>query len=114
MLLRTRSSIRLCVGLLLTLFITYYAMVAAFTHVHIVNGVMIVHSHPFSSPHEHSSSQAMVLHFMTTFQSLEAEISTPLHPDYILLAIIAPRTDQPFVKGRTLEGVYLRAPPARF
>lgn len=111
---RTRSSIRLCVGLLLTLFIAYYAMVAAFAHVHIVNGVMIVHSHPFSSPHEHSAGQAMVLHFMTTFQSLEAEISTSIHPDYILLAVIEPETDVPFAQSDVLEGLYLRAPPAMF
>ena len=34
--------------LLLALFLTYQVSITLFTHVHIVNGVMIVHSHPSS------------------------------------------------------------------
>ena len=37
--------------LLLALFLTYQVSITLFTHVHIVNGVMIVHSHPSSEKH---------------------------------------------------------------
>ena len=47
---------------LLSLFMTYQACIIMFAHVHIVNGVMLVHSHPFSQQHNHSEGQTLVLH----------------------------------------------------
>jgi len=35
--------------LLLFLFLGYYSSITFFTHSHIINGVTIVHSHPFNS-----------------------------------------------------------------
>lgn len=62
---------RIVVGfrlLLLLLFVGYYSSVTLFFHAHLVNGVVVVHSHPFqkstgngpTQSHSHSSS-ALVL-----------------------------------------------------
>lgn len=82
-----RKHIRVWALCLATLFAAYYATTALFTHVHVVNGVMLVHSHPFSHSHSHSDGQTLALHFLSTFSSLEpghTEVETPdLHLQYI-------------------------------
>ena len=72
----TGAWIRITVSLFLTVFVAYYAIVSAYAHVHVVNGVMIVHSHPFSDQHSHTAGQTLVLHFLTDFHSLEASGQT--------------------------------------
>ena len=48
--------------MLLTLFLAYQASITMFAHVHYVNGVMIVHSHPSAdSEHTHTQSQILTL-----------------------------------------------------
>lgn len=42
---------------LLSVFATYYGAVMLFAHVHVVNGVMLVHSHPFNKQHTHAGGQ---------------------------------------------------------
>ena len=83
-----RKHIRVWALCLATLFAAYYATTALFTHVHVVNGVMLVHSHPFSHSHSHSDGQTLALHFLSTFSSLEpghTEVKTPdLHLLYSL------------------------------
>ena len=50
------------------LFIAYLGCLIAFTHVHIVNGVTIVHSHPYHKTddgrpdHEHGYAEFQLLH----------------------------------------------------
>lgn len=109
-----RKHIRVWALCLATLFAAYYATTALFTHVHVVNGVMLVHSHPFSHSHSHSDGQTLALHFLSTFSSLEpghTEVETPdLHLLYSL----------PYIKNTfhavccCTEGMYLRAPPVLF
>ena len=45
---------------LLTLFVAYQVSITMFSHVHYVNGVMIVHSHP-SADNEHMHTDAQIL-----------------------------------------------------
>ena len=102
-----RKHIRVWALCLATLFAAYYATTALFTHVHVVNGVMLVHSHPFSHSHSHSDGQTLALHFLSTFSSLEpghTEVETPdLHLLYSL----------PYIKNTfhavccCTEGMYL-------
>ena len=48
--------------MLLTLFLAYQASITMFAHVHYVNGVMLVHSHPATdSEHTHTQSQILTL-----------------------------------------------------
>ena len=58
--------------MLLTVFMAYYAIISVYAHVHVVNGVMVVHSHPFKDKHSHPTGQTLVLHHLTHFNSLEA------------------------------------------
>ena len=47
---------------LLTLFVAYQASITMFSHIHYVNGVMIVHSHPSADDeHTHTPSQILTL-----------------------------------------------------
>ena len=56
------------------LFISYLGCLIAFTHVHIVNGVTIVHSHPYQKnddgtpKKEHNYAEFQLLHQLSTIQ----------------------------------------------
>lgn len=96
---------------LLSLFMTYQACIIMFAHVHIVNGVMLVHSHPFSQQHNHSDGQTLVLHHLSTYHSLEASPSFALSvPAFFLIAVFFIAACQRVVL-RPAVGLYLRAPP---
>ena len=68
---RLRKYLRI---LLPALFIAYLGCIIAFTHVHIVNGVTIVHSHPFHKTddgrpdHEHGYAEFQLLHQLSVLQ----------------------------------------------
>jgi len=49
------------------LFISYLVSFTFFTHVHVVNGVTIVHSHPFKkgAAHDHSTVELQLVHFLS-------------------------------------------------
>jgi hypothetical protein len=65
--------------LLLTLFLTYQVSITLFTHVHIVNGVMIVHSHPSSGKHHtHTTGQVISIAHLSTIHTLEAEVQAEM------------------------------------
>ena len=53
--------------LLLALFLTYQVSITLFTHVHIVNGVMIVHSHPSSEKHHTHTTGQVITGLLCTF-----------------------------------------------
>lgn len=83
---RSRTLTRACAAMLLTVFMAYYAIISVYAHVHVVNGVMVVHSHPFKDKHSHPTGQTLVLHHLTHFNSLEAgpaaEIEAPRREAY--------------------------------
>lgn len=49
------------------LFISYMAGITLFTHSHVVNGVTIVHSHPFKkdSAHSHTTVEFQLIHLLS-------------------------------------------------
>ncbi len=49
------------------LFVSYLVSLTFFAHVHVVNGVTIVHSHPFKkgAAHEHSTVELIHIHFLS-------------------------------------------------
>jgi hypothetical protein len=62
---------------LLIIFSGYFASVTFFTHTHIVDGVTIVHSHPFRSHsgnvpvhHQHSENGFVLIHFLSHFMTI--------------------------------------------
>lgn len=105
--------------LLPALFMAYLGCLIAFTHVHIVNGVTIVHSHPYHKTddgrpdHGHGYAEFQLLHQLSVVLVTGAAFVTillaalysfvhifsfaPVYPDYIF----------PFRGKRSL-----RAPPA--
>ena len=48
------------------LFISYMAGITLFTHSHVVNGVTIVHSHPFKKggEHSHTTVEFQLIHIL--------------------------------------------------
>ena len=62
---------------LLIIFTSYYVSVTYFPHTHIIDGITIVHSHPFKSlpdknpaPHSHSQNALILIHFLSVIQVL--------------------------------------------
>lgn len=57
---------------LLALFVSYQCCIHFFGHAHIVNGAMIVHSHPFSTQtHTHTDGQIVTLANLMEFSGTE-------------------------------------------
>ena len=77
------------------IFMIYYGEIISFTHVHVVNGVTVVHAHPYKSGnasdyHHHSLSELQLFHQLSVFsledgavQSLIIEPFIPLFLCYI-------------------------------
>ena len=98
--------------LLLTLFVTYQASITMFAHVHYINGVMIVHSHPSAdNEHTHTVSQILTLAQVSEWAGTE--------PVFVTLAEVSLSVFDTLEcerKSRTLSDLYshcisLRAPP---
>lgn len=101
------------------LFIGYLACIISFTHVHIVNGVTIVHSHPYNkqtnppSDHQHTGQQ---LQLYQQFSSIQAEgdiyCSIQLTPTSVNETILLfPSVNNMFILSPT-DAFNLRAPPS--
>ncbi|MCD8182156.1 MAG: hypothetical protein LUE99_02670 [Bacteroides sp.] len=96
---------------LLVLFVGYEASVTAFTHVHYVNGVLVAHSHPFHGKHTHTKSELIVIGCLATFHSPEIDVHEDLHPMRVLLRVMETPAVTPALKGESVRGLSLRAPP---
>lgn len=97
---------------LLVLFTGYQASVMSFTHIHIINGVTIAHSHPFAGQHQHSAGQYIQLAHLSHFLSLGAdfvEVHRPRCPLFCILEVIPA---VPLHDGSCFAIPSLRAPPA--
>ena len=42
------------------LFLMYWGGITLFAHSHVVNGVIMVHSHPFKAAHQHTQAEAAI------------------------------------------------------
>lgn len=55
------------------IFIGYACSITFFTHTHIINGVTIVHSHPYATDdngnpsHQHTGAEIQLIHSLSTF-----------------------------------------------
>lgn len=102
----------------LALYIAYAGSISFFTHTHIVNGVTIVHSHPFQSDdkgnpvHTHTGSEIQLIQNLSSFQT-DGQIQCtftfdiPKAEERILLEQIYSSTYTPLIKGQER----LRPPP---
>lgn len=98
------------------LFIVYIGSISFFTHAHIVNGVTIVHSHPFDSDtnHEHTTAEFQLiqhLNAVVVLPSVFAGIGIALF--LIPLYLILFNKKQELYSLVTTGALFLRGPPVR-
>ena len=98
--------------LLLALFLMYQVSITLFTHVHIVNGVMIVHSHPSSEKHHtHTTGQVILIAHLSTIQTLEPGGQTEMTVFRPVLYVLEYKTNTFRAKALCAQCIHLRAPP---
>ena len=95
------------------LFLTYWGGVTLFTHSHVVNGVIIVHSHPFKAGHQHTESQAETIFFLDHYVASSVPVLLVAVPCFCALLglLVVARTSRLCLR-RPEDGICLRAPPA--
>ena len=97
---------------LLTLFVTYQASISMFSHVHYVNGVMIVHSHPSDdSQHVHTETQIITLAQVSSFVGLEPVVTTIGQVCLPVINFLDYDRNTSFVSALHTLSFSLRAPP---
>ncbi len=105
--------------LLLLLFLEYYGSITLFTHTHIVDGVSIVHSHPYNpfpaekpDNHQHSKNGFINIHLLSHFSSTDPFITfSILVFNEILRKSIIQMNDENFSSLISVSSNGLRAPP---
>lgn len=96
------------------LFIIYWGGVTLCAHSHVVNGVIMVHSHPFKANHQHTQAEAETILFLDHYTASSFPMLAPVVQCFFLLlgVLDIPRTvslSLPLAAG----GIRLRAPPCR-
>jgi len=105
--------------LLLILFLGYYSSITFFTHIHIINGVTIVHSHPFnsdkggeSSNSPHSNKELQIIQLLSDFFTTAVSLSfTVILFRSLLYKIPIKSTEDGFIGSCGYCTYSLRAPP---
>lgn len=99
---------------LLTLFVAYQVSVTMFAHVHYVNGVMIVHSHPNNNQnHTHTEGQVLTLAHVASFVSVEPNSFTLDSVQWLVLDEYDVCTNLGFYHSCDAQHIRLRAPPVQ-
>ncbi|MBO5225945.1 MAG: hypothetical protein J6B46_06040 [Parabacteroides sp.] len=100
------------------LFVVYYSSVSLYTHVHIEDGVTIVHSHPFKNTedgtvHQHASlSEIQLYHGLSSVQVEDGAIhALQLNFHAIPIYDITENPVCPVYLDPVLGELSLRAPP---
>ena len=95
------------------LFTLYLGGITFFTHPHVVNGVIIVHSHVFNGEHEHTSVEFETIFFVSNFLADTSLFFAPLlTPLFLILLGIVVLGYRAFAPHVAMPGVIqLRAPP---
>jgi hypothetical protein len=105
--------------LLLLLFLGYYGSITLFPHSHIVNGVTIVHSHPYnpvkgsgSSNPEHTGKELMLIQLLSELFVTAVTISfATLILSFFLFKIEVISTADGYAEPGGYRNYSLRAPP---
>lgn len=109
---RENKALRIVSALLLTLFLSYQAGISFFTHTHTINGVVIVHSHPYTGDsHIHSDAQIYALSQISTFYGEEAIDHSYIGAIYLIAEKIGVETTAPSLISAHLCCSQFRAPP---
>lgn len=102
---------------MLLLFVAYYGNATLFYHTHIINGVVIVHSHMHNNHHHdssdggHSASQITLISALSSqLQFIKAHIGGGLEAFFHLIGIIGQGCTAPIFKA-DVQYQSGRAPP---
>lgn len=96
----------------------YYGEIISFTHVHVVNGVTVVHAHPYKSGnasdyHHHSLSELQLFHQLSVFSLEDGAVQSLIIEPFIPLFLCYIHTELPTkAKNADVQPFYLRAPPS--
>lgn len=96
------------------LFVSYLVSFTFFAHVHVVNGVTIVHSHPFKkgAAHKHSTVELQLIHFLSHLTADGAAVVFALSLFIpFLLCLLLGRSQHSHYHCSYHGVVGLRAPP---
>jgi len=104
---------------LLMLFLGYYGSIALFPHSHNVNGVTIVHSHPYypfskDKPvnHQHSGNGFILIHFLSHFLTTVSFLAFSIEVyKAVLRKYTLQKNNESFYNLTFLCSNGLRAPP---
>ena len=97
---------------LLLVFLCYYSSIRFFSHVHIVNGNSIVHSHlGGGTDHDHSDSEYSVIDILSQFQSDNTVDYNHTEAPFFLLSEITIGDDQPTLVTAIFDCCTRRGPP---
>lgn len=100
---------------LLTLFITYQVSITMFSHVHYINGVMIVHSHPSSdNQHTHTDGQILTFAHVSQWMGTEPVFVTMDEVSFSVFDSLECKRIVRFLTEQYSHCICLRAPPFFF
>lgn len=98
--------------MLLALFATFQVGITMFSHVHYVNGVMIVHSHPSKDKHHtHTEGQIVSIAQAASFHTTEPVLTELERIQFPLLYSLEINRNISFISTLCTHNIYLRAPP---
>ena len=106
----------------LLLFLGYYTSITLFTHPHVIDGITIVHSHPFKAGtgknpvnHQHSTNGFLLIHLLANLltTALLFEFASELYHSVSGKLNFKKRTGN-FVYPAFLFSYSLRAPPLKY
>ena len=97
---------------LLTLFVAYQVSITMFSHVHYVNGVMMVHSHPSTNnEHTHTEGQILALAHVSHWAGMELVCTFLCEVSLSVFDTLECKRDFRFFSDKHEHCISLRAPP---
>ena len=108
--------------LFLLLFLGYYASITLFSHTHIVDGVTIVHSHPYKSGsgrnpvnHQHTADGFVLIHFISNLLTTVSFVAISISAyKAVLKKFNFGKLEENFSDLSVLYSYTLRAPPFKY
>lgn len=97
----------------LLLFMLYYTGSSFFSHIHIIDGQPIAHSHPFaaSNSHEHTSAEFSLLTVVTNFSATEVILSMSITAFWVIISAFGISKAITTVLFYYNQSSFLRPPP---
>lgn len=104
--------------LLLMLFVSYTCSITFFAHTHIVNGVTIVHSHPYKKnsngtpDHEHTGTEIQLIKTLSAYSTTLLIVLSIVLGIFLTKCSIIPQKIYTFIFQKFVQGrSTLRPPP---